>query len=114
MQKNKNHIMDTVSDKRIVENIFALLTSLPLSRESWQWLSEKTAEKIEGIDTQPIFNQGKLPKYDDTLTKEERKKRFTSLAGIWENDPDAEIILRTIKEGRETNRENRKIIAFDD
>lgn len=114
MQKNKNHIMDTVSDKRIVENIFALLTSLPLSRESWQWLSEKTAEKIEGIDTQPIFNQDKLPKYDDTLTKEERKKRFTSLAGIWENDPDAEIILRTIKEGRETNRENRKIIAFDD
>ena len=107
--------MDTITDRKIVENIFSLLSSLHLSRESWMWLSEKTNEQAIQIDedeTSKIdFSSCHKLKRNQNLPLEERKNIFRSLYGAWKNDPDAVMIENSIKAIRNGNNGNTRLIS---
>lgn len=107
--------MDTATDREFVEGIFALLSSLHLSHESWMWLSEKTTEQAgqsaKHETPQIDFSTCHKLKRNQNLPLEERQKIFRSLYGAWKNDPEADMIESSIKSIRNGNNGNTRLIS---
>ncbi len=111
---NKVTIMDITTDRTFVEGIFRLLSSLHLSHESWMWLSEKTTEQAQNAQSETPnidFSTCHKLKRNQNLPLEERQKIFRSLYGAWKNDPEADMIDNSIRNLRNGNNGNTRLIS---
>lgn len=85
--------MATVS----VNSIWSFLQSMSLSASNEHWLADKLLQSASAKEA----------------SRNDKRQILASLYGAWANDPDADIMEKSIRDGRKDGN-GRKVVAFDD
>lgn len=80
-----------------IDKLWGFLQSLSLTANNKRWLAERLMESAE----------------EQTVITERKKDSYKKSFGIWENDPEADLMEQAIKEGRKSAT-SRVIESFDD